>query len=344
MLFVAEKMAALDVVHRRLKQANLSSLALELHSSKANKRTVLEELKRTLNQGLVSAPDDTTLVNRLTKARNDLNRHAEQMHEQHQPSELTPYRLLGHLVRYRDLDHDAFELQSPQSWAPDDLRQRREIITELVERIAADGAADHHPWRGVGCEALDPSELTSVGKLVSKAAGGLATAISLGQQTSAILSYEQPATFGDLLNRLRWLEALVGMPACDKDAIRSGAWSDIDEVYDVVAAGDRFTKMKRTFDAAFLPSAWDASFAECRAVLVEKGTSIFRIFSGRYRGQLASLRSYLSVPLPEKAQQRILLIDGVLSAQTARRDFRRVSSPRHGGIRQALAQGTFGVA
>ncbi|WP_316399221.1 AAA domain-containing protein [Bradyrhizobium sp. 33ap4] len=33
-LFVAEKMAALDVVHRRLRDAGLSSLALELHSSK----------------------------------------------------------------------------------------------------------------------------------------------------------------------------------------------------------------------------------------------------------------------------------------------------------------------
>src|SRR5229473_3270891 len=46
-LFVAEKMAALDVVHRRLRDAGLASLALELHSSKANKRVLLEELKRT---------------------------------------------------------------------------------------------------------------------------------------------------------------------------------------------------------------------------------------------------------------------------------------------------------
>src|SRR5260370_15678628 len=45
-LFVAEKMAALDVVHRRLRDAGLSSLALELHSSKANQRVLLEELKR----------------------------------------------------------------------------------------------------------------------------------------------------------------------------------------------------------------------------------------------------------------------------------------------------------
>jgi hypothetical protein len=46
-LFVAEKMAALEVVHRRLRQVGLGPLTLELHSNKVNKRVVLEELKRT---------------------------------------------------------------------------------------------------------------------------------------------------------------------------------------------------------------------------------------------------------------------------------------------------------
>ncbi len=320
-LFVAEKMAALDVVHRRLKQAGLSALALELHSSKANKRTVLEELKRTLNQGVPAAPDDTTLIARLTKARDSLNGHADQMHQAHEPSGLTPYRLLGHLVQHRDLGHEAFELEAPETWTAQDLGQRRELITELVERIAADGAPDVHPWRGVGCEALDPSELTTLAKLVAKTAESLTTAITMGDQTSALLSYDAPVTVADLLDRLRWLEALIALPESDRDALTSGVWSDVDEIDEVVAAGERFATMKKAFDAAFLPAAWDAPFAECRAVLVEKGNSIFRIFSGRYRAQLASLRSYLAVPLPEKAPQRIRLVDGLLSAQAARRDF-----------------------
>src|SRR5258708_28458923 len=43
-LFVAEKMAALAVVHRRLRDAGLSSLAFGLLSSKDNKRSRLEAL------------------------------------------------------------------------------------------------------------------------------------------------------------------------------------------------------------------------------------------------------------------------------------------------------------
>nr|WP_081608935.1 AAA domain-containing protein [Paramagnetospirillum caucaseum] len=50
-LFVAEKMAALDVVKRRLDAIGLGAVCLELHSNKANKRAVLDELRRTKELG-----------------------------------------------------------------------------------------------------------------------------------------------------------------------------------------------------------------------------------------------------------------------------------------------------
>ena len=50
-LFVAEKMAALEVVQRRLDEVGLAPICLELHSHKAKKRAVLEELRQTLELG-----------------------------------------------------------------------------------------------------------------------------------------------------------------------------------------------------------------------------------------------------------------------------------------------------
>jgi hypothetical protein len=51
-LFVAEKMAALSVVHDRLVKTGLRDICLELHSRSANKKSVLAELANTLNSGL----------------------------------------------------------------------------------------------------------------------------------------------------------------------------------------------------------------------------------------------------------------------------------------------------
>ena len=59
-LFVAEKMAALEVVHSRLVQAGLGEFCLELHSTKANKRAVMKEIAAALDASLqrAAAPGD----------------------------------------------------------------------------------------------------------------------------------------------------------------------------------------------------------------------------------------------------------------------------------------------
>ena len=56
-LFVAEKIAALTVVQERLEKIGLSPFCLELHSNKARKKDVLEQLENTLSFGRVKCPD-----------------------------------------------------------------------------------------------------------------------------------------------------------------------------------------------------------------------------------------------------------------------------------------------
>jgi very-short-patch-repair endonuclease len=55
-LFVAEKMAALEVVKRRLDALGLGAACLELHSNKANKKSLHEELRHTLALGRPATP------------------------------------------------------------------------------------------------------------------------------------------------------------------------------------------------------------------------------------------------------------------------------------------------
>ena len=76
-LFVAEKMAALDVVKRRLDNIQIGDACLELHSHKANKRAVLDELKRTLGLGqprLSDPAEDRALLTAHRQRLNDYSR------------------------------------------------------------------------------------------------------------------------------------------------------------------------------------------------------------------------------------------------------------------------------
>src|SRR5258708_1850795 len=89
------------------------------------------------------------------------------MHVVHEPSELTPFRLLGHLIATRNSTGQAdYGLQAPEVWTPLQVEKRRELILEMVERMSADGAPDQHPWRGVGRDALDPSEMDKLRRML----------------------------------------------------------------------------------------------------------------------------------------------------------------------------------
>ncbi|MCS7171992.1 MAG: hypothetical protein N0A24_01025 [Armatimonadetes bacterium] len=68
-LFVSEKMAALEFVYKRLRESHLEHLCLELHRHRANKRVVVHELHRCLEESLeprgsLSAQELETLVSR----------------------------------------------------------------------------------------------------------------------------------------------------------------------------------------------------------------------------------------------------------------------------------------
>jgi RecA/RadA recombinase len=263
-LFVAEKMAALDVVHRRLRDVGLASLALELHSSKANKRVLLEELKRARSAAAPVPRGEATLVQRLTDSRDKLNLHAETMHVAHEPSGMTPFQLLGNLIRLRETSGESdYSLVTPESWSPLDLETRRELIKEIAERIAADGAPHRHPWRGVERDALDPSEMQALRRSLDLVASDLTRMIVDAEHAFVLFEFPQPATFGETAKLLTFVEAAAAMPECDVQAFRGPLWDRVNEVTEIVQKGERFSKLRAAFDSAFVESAWNASLGEC---------------------------------------------------------------------------------
>jgi very-short-patch-repair endonuclease len=99
-LFVSEKMAALDVVHRRLSSLGLGAFCLELHSAKARKADVLKQLGTALEAAGTRTVRDWELeAGRLWSLRQDLNGVAEALHRVHR-NELTIYDAIGTTVAH----------------------------------------------------------------------------------------------------------------------------------------------------------------------------------------------------------------------------------------------------
>ncbi|MCX7685445.1 MAG: DUF4011 domain-containing protein [Acetobacteraceae bacterium] len=147
-LFVAEKLAALEVVQRRLARVGLGAACLELHSEKPSRRAVLDELRATLALPPPPRPDRGPVVRRLAALRERLNGHAAAMARPVAGTGVELWRAVGVLAARR-----AKGAASPgialdiSGWDPVRLAEARSRVRDLAQR-AAEGAP-RSPWRGV---------------------------------------------------------------------------------------------------------------------------------------------------------------------------------------------------
>lgn len=84
-LFVAEKMAALNVVQHRLENIGLAPFCLELHSNKASKSSVLSQLEKSLEVGRIKHPEKyKATADRLKAMRVSMNSVIDGLHRKHE--------------------------------------------------------------------------------------------------------------------------------------------------------------------------------------------------------------------------------------------------------------------
>ncbi|MFZ6641210.1 DUF3320 domain-containing protein [Undibacterium sp. TC4M20W] len=266
-LFVAEKMAALDVVKRRLDQAGVGDACLELHSNKANKRILLDELKRTSELGSPQGDFPTTLNTRLKETRDSLNHHASRMHFKYSPSDLTPFQVIGQLTRLRQEEFRPVDLKLvlPETWSPDDTETRRKIIGELSHRINDIGQPLHHPWNGIGLNNILPTEVERLIFRIETLKASLESIVSEQTTLALILNSSPPKLLKDS-NLIEILaERVASAPALSNNAITSKGWENPSgELASLIDTGIHFEKLSLNLSDSVSSSGWSANVEPLR--------------------------------------------------------------------------------
>lgn len=143
-LFVAEKMAALEVVRKRLAALGIQDFCLELHSNKATKKTVLDQLKRGLEIGVWGIQTDyDKKIQDIRNMRASLDAYAEALHVQ---------RVFGKSLRqlmdmYETVPELGKEICFDHAFAA--ALTESDLVHQVhsLERLIAAGKAIGHPHR-----------------------------------------------------------------------------------------------------------------------------------------------------------------------------------------------------
>lgn len=151
-LFVSEKMAALDVVHRRLASAGLDDFCLVLHSHKANKKNVLEQLSKVLDlsQKKVTLSDEAYYkLDTLQADKDKLNNYANQVYETIAPLGKSIYEANGIVANLDVYDDFIFAIDNVRDVTKEQYNKYAYLLTQFATTIGKmSDDYKSNPWRG----------------------------------------------------------------------------------------------------------------------------------------------------------------------------------------------------
>ncbi|QEM11017.1 DUF3320 domain-containing protein [Mucilaginibacter rubeus] len=327
-LFVAEKMAALDVVKRRLDNIDLGTVCLELHSHKTNKRDVLQEIKRVMDLGKPQTAKLELEIRMLEIYRAELNDYCRAINNQLSGSGLTAQQVIGFLLQIDGLAAGRNLIKLPienmADWDAEKVRLAEEWADRIQARLKDIGTPSNLIFYGTGLMVLLPHEKGTILSYMEAAQLAVSELLSLLNSIHAGTGFTVPLTDEGIPALEALLEKAASAPDLKELNITDPIWrtkaADIKELLDT---GEELENLYRQYKDTFVAEAWSQDILEIRRNIVSYGDKWYKIFNGDYRKSKQQLASLLKITLPDDASEKLKLVDAISEARRLENQLRQ---------------------
>lgn len=279
-LFVSEKMAALQVVYRRLQEVHLGDFCLPLHSYKANKKEILEQIGANLDLKRFPVKDEAiSKLEELLSIRRELNEYAKELHALQPELHISCYEAYSKLEEIRDAPAVSFAFGDPLNVSQTQLQSYLNALKSYslsLERLHY--FVNGNPWDGLSARASGyeytermRTELTALTRSINECIEILATIRESSEVCERSPYVSIPAI-------TEYMENICGLPQIPE--IWLGAFDFERSVQSATDAQNAYAKLfalRETIAKVFVDAIYRYPYNEWKETLSAQATALFEL-------------------------------------------------------------------
>ncbi|MDL2270813.1 DUF3320 domain-containing protein [Methanobrevibacter sp. OttesenSCG-928-I08] len=279
-LFVSEKMAALDVVKDRLTKVGLGKFVLELHSHKTRRKKFLKELEKATNVRSRTSRNIDQTLRKLETLKNQLDDYAEIIHKPLYDVNLSAFKLYGmkesadDYFSKKDSIIPLVRFSNPENITLkdlDDIIVSLESLAELYQTIS-----NENPWSKCEPKSLLPGDLREIELLINDTLHGLNKFLLEQDKVYDIYGIKKPNSLKDFERSLEAFELIEDENAqlIDGKILESNIWfrknNDVNKLIEKLEDYQASSKILDKFHSEILTSDIDTLINEVKKISNKK--------------------------------------------------------------------------
>jgi very-short-patch-repair endonuclease len=318
-LFVAEKMAALEVVKRFLDRVEIGDACLELHSQKARRRDVLDDLARTLHLRRPSNHHNKLALAQLDELRLRLNEYVTALHTSIGDTGVTPYDAYGELIRLESAARALPRVNADEvsGLNREQYATRRARVAELQDWLSRYGPLRQHPFFGCNPQGVlrtDIQEFLRDLKHASEVTDAFLEATGTLVEQLCLSLPDRPSEVETACVAARFVSTAPHEIA-KVNASDPGWVENRQALAKIIKAGRRVCELNAKYDAVLKTRAWKADVEDIRQVLADCDNQWFRQIKPSFRRAREAVAELCRNGLPDREADWLVLVEAIREAQ-----------------------------
>lgn len=324
-LFVSEKMAALQVVKSRLDNAGLGELCLEIHSNQTRKKAVLEELNKTLNRAAPSLISPDRDLNELEKLKQELNEYSLSLEKAAGTLYPSLYALYGVREKTRayfeakSLKMPRYAFQEPEAWGPDIWTEAESVLEKIGQVLPTLGTIKKNPWYGCDPGLVLPSDLGEIEPLTDECAAAFETLETAIKTLNDLSGSSKPNTFEEIVARIEAAQLMEALNPLPEKMLQNQAWeseSSIVEAEALISKLRQYRELKTFTEKTFHPSIFKLDTSEFE----ELSRKLLKLVNPGYRRLKKEISACYISGVPSQDSKILLDLACISECESHRRE------------------------